>query len=74
MHTTLDAHWFRVEVRHRCSPPKRYTWEIYCKDACLPVEESRAQFGSWEEASRAGTKALTQFLQGRFIGKAADGN
>ena len=65
MHTTLDDDRFRVEVRHRCPPPKRYTWEIYRKDGCLPAEESRAQFGSWEEASQVGTKALTQFLQGR---------
>jgi hypothetical protein len=56
---------FWVEVRHRHSPPKRYTWEIHRKGVCLSVEESRGQFGSWEEASQVGKKALNQFLQAR---------
>jgi hypothetical protein len=56
---------FWVEVRHRRPPPKRYTWEIHCKGVCLSVEESGGQFGSWEEASQAGKKALIQFLQAR---------
>ena len=27
------------------------------------MEESRGEFGSWEEASQVGNKALKQFLQ-----------
>ena len=47
---------FWVEVRHRRPLPKRYTWEIHRKGVCLSVEESRGQFGSWEEASQVGNK------------------
>jgi hypothetical protein len=56
---------FWVEVKHRHPLPKRYTWEIHRKGVCLSVEESRGQFGSWEEASQVGKKALNQFLQAR---------
>jgi hypothetical protein len=62
MHASLNAD-FWVEVRHRHPLPKRYTWEIHRKGVCLSVEESRGQFGSWEEASQVGNKALKQFLQ-----------
>ena len=51
MHANLNAD-FWVEVRHRRPQPKRYTWEIHRKGVCLSVEESRGQFGSWEEASQ----------------------
>jgi len=54
---------FWVEVKHRRPLPKRYTWEIHRKGVCLSVEESRGEFGSWEEASQVGNKALSQFLQ-----------
>ena len=54
---------FWVEVKHRRPLPKKYTWEIYRKGVCLSVEESRGEFGSWEEASRVGNKALSQFLR-----------
>jgi hypothetical protein len=54
---------FWVEVKHRRPLPKRYTWEIHRKGVCLSVEESRGEFGSWEEASQVGNKALRQFLQ-----------
>jgi hypothetical protein len=54
---------FWVEVKHRRPSPKRYTWEIHRKGRCLSVEESRDQFGSWEEASQVGNEALRQFLQ-----------
>jgi hypothetical protein len=50
-------------TKHRRPLPKRYTWEIYRKGVCLSVEESRGEFGSWEEASLVGNKALRQFLQ-----------
>src|SRR5580704_4085459 len=60
--TNLNAD-FWVEVKHRRPLPKRYTWEIYRKGVCLSVEESRGEFGSWEEASQVGNKALRQFLQ-----------
>jgi hypothetical protein len=44
-------------VKHHCSAPKRYTWEIRAAHG-LSVEESRDQFASWEEASQAGKYAL----------------
>jgi len=47
-----------VEVKHRYSAPTRYTWEIFSDDKILSVEESRDRFGSWEDASQAGKKAL----------------
>ncbi len=49
---------FRVEVKHRCPAPDRYTWEIFCEHEVLPVDKSCERFGSWEEASRFGKKAL----------------
>jgi hypothetical protein len=47
-----------VEVKHRYSAPNRYTWEIFSDDKILSVEESRDRFGSWEDSSQAGKKAL----------------
>ena len=61
-HANLNAD-FWVEVRHRRPLPKRYTWEIHRKGVCLSVEESRGEFGSWEEASQVGNKALRQFCR-----------
>jgi hypothetical protein len=67
----MEFHWMyrssvaghlRVEVKHRCLSPKRYTWEIFSKHKVLPVEEARDQFGSWEEASQVGKKALKALL------------
>ena len=52
----------RVEVKHRCAAPKRYTWEIFSEGETLPVEESTDQFSSWEEASQAGKKALEEII------------
>jgi hypothetical protein len=63
MDRKLHADRFRVEIKHRCPPPNRYTWEIYCNDKVLPVKESRAQFGGWEEASQAAKQALKKFSQ-----------
>jgi hypothetical protein len=48
----------RVEVKHRRPAPNRYTWEIFREHDVLPVEESRDQFCSWEEASQVGRNAL----------------
>ena len=62
MQPNLNAE-FWVEVKHRRPSPKRYTWEIHRKGVCLSVEESRGEFGSWEEASQVGNKVLRQFLQ-----------
>jgi len=62
MHANLNAD-FWVEVRHRRPQPKRYTWEIHRKGVCLSLKESCGEFGSWEEASQVGNKALRQFLQ-----------
>jgi hypothetical protein len=50
-----------VEVKHRGSAPKRYTWEIRPVQG-LSVKESHIQYESWAEASRAGKKALMAFL------------
>jgi len=62
MNRTSVASHLRVEVKHRCAAPKRYTWEIFSEGKMLPVEESTDQFRSWEEASWAGKKALKKLL------------
>jgi len=49
-----------VKVTHRFPTPNRYGWELRAATG-LPVEESRVQFASWEEASQAGKLALNQF-------------
>ena len=58
MDRSAPADRLRVEVKHRCPPPDRYTWEIFHERDVLPVEESCDRFGSWEEASQAGKNAL----------------
>jgi hypothetical protein len=58
VYKSSDASRLRVEVKHRRPAPNRYTWEIFREHKILPVEESCDQFGSWEEASQAGKKAL----------------
>jgi len=58
MNRTSVASHLRVEVKHRCAAPKRYTWE----GKMLPVEEATDQFRSWEEASQAGKKALEEIV------------
>jgi hypothetical protein len=68
---TADPYQFHVEVKHRRPPPNRYTWEIRATHD-LPVEESRVQFGSWEEASQAGKHALERFLQRRYADEASN--
>jgi len=60
--TTNNTFPLHVEVTHRFPAPNRYSWELRPVTG-LPVEESRVQFTSWEEASHAGKLALTQFLQ-----------
>lgn len=62
MYSSSVANRLRVEVKHRRPAPNPYTWEIYSEDKVLPVEESRDQFSSWEEASQAGKKALKKSL------------
>jgi hypothetical protein len=57
--TSSDAE-LHVKVTHRFPAPKPYGWELM-PAVGLPVEESRVQFGSWEEASQAGKLALRQF-------------
>ena len=52
---------YRIEVKHRWSFPKRYTWEVHDNTKVLPLLESRMGFDSWEEASIAGKIALTAF-------------
>jgi hypothetical protein len=62
MYSSSVVNRLRVEVKHRLPAPNRYTWELHSKDKVLPVEESREQFSSWEEASQAGKKALKKLL------------
>jgi hypothetical protein len=61
------ASHLRVEVKHRCEAPKRYTWEIFSEGKMLPVEESTDQFRSWEEASQAGKKALKKLSENSVV-------
>ena len=56
-----DFSSLHVKVTHRFQAPTRYSWELRPATG-LPVEESRVQFVSWEEASNAGNLALKQFL------------
>jgi hypothetical protein len=63
MNRSSIAGHLRVEVKHRCAAPKRYTWEIFSEGKMLPVEESADQFRSWEEASQAGKKALNKLSE-----------
>jgi hypothetical protein len=58
MHRSFAADYLRMEVKHLCPEPKRYTWQIFREHKALPVEESRDRFDSWEEASQVGKKAL----------------
>jgi hypothetical protein len=53
----------RVKVKHRCSAPNRYTWEIFREHDVLPVGESLDRFGSWEEASQTGKNALKKLSE-----------
>jgi hypothetical protein len=57
MRTIHDSSQLHVEVKHRYSMPKGYTWEIRPAHG-LAVEESRIRFASWEEASQAGKRVL----------------
>ena len=61
-HTTDNSYLLHAEVTHRFPASNRYGWELR-RVTGLPVEESRVQFTSWEEASQAGKRALNQFLQ-----------
>jgi hypothetical protein len=54
---------FHVEVKHHCPLPNRYTWQIHRTGRALSVSESKDQYGSWEEASKAGQKALAEWLR-----------
>jgi hypothetical protein len=60
----------RVEVKHRCPAPNRYTWAIVREHEVLPLEESCDRFGSWEEASQAGKEALKE--RGRQLAAASN--
>ena len=55
-----DLSPMHVKVTHRFQAPNRYSWDRPATG--LPVEKSRVQFASWEEASNAGNLALKQFL------------
>jgi hypothetical protein len=60
--TTNDSPQLHVEVTHRFPAPNRYGWELR-PVAGLPMDESRVQFASWEEASQAGKLALKRILK-----------
>jgi hypothetical protein len=55
---------YRMEVKHRWSVPRRYTWEIFDGSEVLPRIESPVRFLSWEEASKAGKIALAEIKEG----------
>jgi hypothetical protein len=55
---------YRVEVTHRWSVPRWYTWEILDASRVLPVLISQMHFSSWEEASIAGKIALADVEAG----------
>ena len=55
----------KPQKHRRVLRQKKYTWEMHGQGRCVSVEASREQFGSWEEASRVGSKALKQFLHAR---------
>jgi hypothetical protein len=55
---------YRMEVKHRWSVPRRYTWEIFDGSEVLPRIESRVRFFSWEDASNAGKIALAEIKEG----------
>jgi hypothetical protein len=61
MSTPAEYPPLHVKVTHRFQSSNRYGWELR-PAAGLPVKESRAQFASWEEASKAGNLALKIFL------------
>ena len=56
---------FHVEVKHHSPLPDRYTWQIHRAGQVLPITESKGEYGSWEEASQAGQKALAEWLRCR---------
>ena len=56
---------FHVEVKHHSPLPNRYTWQIHRAGQELPISESKGEYGSWEEASQAGQKALAEWLRCR---------
>jgi hypothetical protein len=60
-YAAADFSPLHVKVTHRFQAPNRYSWELRPATG-LPVEESRVQFASWEEASNAGNLALKLFL------------
>jgi len=63
MRRDLRPEEFHVEVKHHCPLPDRYTWQIHRTGRELSVSESKGQYGSWEEASQAGQKALAEWLR-----------
>jgi hypothetical protein len=56
---------YRMEVKHRWSTPRRYTWELFDGSGVLPQIESPVRFFSWEEASIAGKIALAEAEKAR---------
>jgi hypothetical protein len=63
---------YRMEVKHRWSAPRRYTWEIFDGSEVLPRFESRVRFLCWEEASIAGKIALAEILRLSLVRRRED--
>lgn len=54
-------------VKRRGHPPKPWRWEIYCACKAVPVERSPVFFESMSEATKAGKKALAQFVATQLV-------
>jgi len=57
----LGGMGFRIEIKHRATPPKPWKWEIYEDAKPLYVKQSAESFASRPEAKRAGEAALGKF-------------
>jgi hypothetical protein len=65
MQRDVGSDAFHVEVKRHSPLPNRYTWQIRRAAQELPISESKGEYGSWEEASQAGQKALAEWLRCR---------
>src|SRR6516165_4104599 len=46
--SSVGSH-LRVEVKHRCAAPKRYTWEIFSEGKMLPRATELSATDAWAE-------------------------
>ena len=63
MITPLDVSDYSVVVKCRAAPPKSWRWEIYRAGRANVVEQSAMYFETMAAASKAGKKALREFLE-----------